>query len=77
MQIKQYKINVNILKEGDAVMDIELEIEKRQNEVDYWVNTLRFMPEDTYLGRKCAEFYLKRARRKLLEALEKQNNGNM
>lgn len=58
-------------------MNIEHEIEKRQYEVDYWTKTLMDMPEDTWLGRKCAEYYLKRTKRKLSEVLEKKNKSDM
>ena len=58
-------------------MNIEHEIEKRQYEVDYWTRTLNDMPEDTALGKVCAEYYLRRAKRKLSEALEKKNKSDM
>lgn len=61
---------------GGINMDIDHEIEKWQYEVSYWTRTLRDMPERTKLGRICAEYYLRRAQRKLAEALEKKNNGN-
>lgn len=57
-------------------MDISQKIAKYRYEVDYWNRTLNDMPADTLIGRKCAEFYLKRAKRKLAEALEEKNNSN-
>ena len=57
-------------------MNLAREIAKWRYEVDYWTRTLNDMPENTFIGRKCAEYYLKRAKRKLAEALEKKNNSN-
>ena len=57
-------------------MDLSQKIAKYKYEVAYWTRTLNDMPVDTKLGRICAEYYLGRAKRKLAEALEKQNNSN-
>lgn len=57
-------------------MNLARKIAKWKYEVDYWTRTLKDMPENTKLGKICAEYYLRRAQRKLAEALEKKNNGN-
>lgn len=57
-------------------MDLSRKIAKWRYEVAYWTRTLNDMPADTVVGRLCAEYYLRRAQRKLNEALEEQNNSN-
>lgn len=57
-------------------MDLSRKIAKWRYEVSFWTRTLRDMPERTKLGRICAEYYLNRAKHKLAEALEEQNNSN-
>ena len=57
-------------------MNLAREIAKWRYEVDYWTRTLNDMPADTVVGRLWAEYYLKRAKRKLAETVEKKNNSN-
>ena len=62
---------------GGVNMNLDHEIERVKENIDYYEKMLALMPEDTRLGRMCLEAYLRRDRRKLKKLIEKKNNGNM
>ena len=62
---------------GGENMNLDHEIERVKENIDYYEKMLALMPEDTLLGRMCLEAYLRRDRRKLKKLIEKKNNGNM
>ena len=67
---------INFMK-GGVNMNLDQEIERVKENIDYYEKMLDLMPEDTLLGRMCLEAYLRRDRRKLKKLVEKKNNGNM
>ena len=58
-------------------MDINDEIKKLEDNIQYYQRMLALMPKDTLLGRLCIEAYIKRDTRKLKKLIEKKNNSNV
>lgn len=55
-------------------MNIEHEIEKTKNDIEYFENMLKIMPLNTRLGRMSLEASLRVANWKLKKLIKKQNS---